>query len=265
MWLHAATELEFEARVATPFIFMLRPRSGWQQWVGREQYVLSPSVPAVEFTDPYGNLCQRMVAPPGHFAIRAAADVECADGVDEAPGAPFVEVQALPDEVLPYLLPSRYCESDRFSNMAQELVQGCLPGYDQCRAISNYISNTIRYTPGSSPVARSASEVNGVSDAVCRDVAHLGIALTRALSIPVRMVVGYLESLEPMDLHAWYEVFVGGRWYAFDPTREDLSGGRIAIAYGRDAADVAVYTQFGDPVALLSMEVAVTRLAGPPV
>lgn len=264
MWLHAATELEFEAMVPTPFILMLRPRSGWQQWVGREQYVLRPSVPAVEFTDPFGNLCQRIVAPAGRFGISAAADIECPDGADSAPGAPFVEVQMLPDDVLPYLLPSRYCESDRFFEQARDLVAGDLPGYDQCRAISAWIAETIRYTPGSSPVPRSACEINGVADAVCRDIAHLGIALTRALSIPARMVVGYLETLAPMDLHAWYEAFVGGRWYTFDPTRPDLRGGRVAIAYGRDAADVAVYTQFGDPVQLVSMRVAVERLPGPP-
>jgi transglutaminase-like putative cysteine protease len=264
MWLHASTRLEFDADVATPFLFMLRPRSGWQQWVGREQYVLSPSVPAVEFTDPFGNLCQRLVVPAGAFSIRASADIECADLADSAPGAPFVAVEALPEDVLPFLLPSRYCESDAFYEMALGLTAGCLPGWDQVHAIVEYIAETLRYTPGSGAIARSAREVNGCSDAVCRDMAHLGIALTRALSIPARMVVGYLEDLEPMDHHAWFEAFVGGRWFTFDPTQRNLSGGRVAIAYGRDAADVAVYTQFGDPVALLAMEVQVERMAHPP-
>lgn len=95
-------------------------------------------------------------------------------------------------------------------------------------------------------------------------MAHLGIALCRALSIPARLVVGYLETLQPMDLHAWFEAYVGGRWYTFDPTQDDLRGGRIAIAYGRDAADVAVYTQFGDPVTLFRMDVQVIRMSGPP-
>ena len=95
-------------------------------------------------------------------------------------------------------------------------------------------------------------------------MAHLGIALCRALAIPARMVVGYLEALQPMDLHAWFEAFVGGRWYTFDPTQVSRHGGRVAIAYGRDAADVAIYTQFGDPVELRRMDVSVQQLTGPP-
>ncbi|TGD74260.1 transglutaminase family protein [Mangrovimicrobium sediminis] len=264
MWLRASTRLQFDAKVDTPFILMLRPRSGWQQWVGREHYALAPSVPVVEFTDAFGNLCQRLVAPAGPFSILASADVECPPYVDAAPGAPFVEVQSLPEDVLPFLLPSRYCESDCFYQMAFELTEGCLPGWDQVNAIVEYVARTIRYTPGSGTLLRSAREVNGCADAVCRDLSHLSIALTRALSIPARMVVGYLEPLTPMDLHAWFEAFVGGRWYTFDPTQKNLNGGRVAVAYGRDAADVAIFTQFGDPVPLVSMEVNVQQTSAPP-
>lgn len=264
MWLRASCLLEFNASVATPFLFMLRPRSGWQQWVGREEYLLSPSVPVVEFTDPFGNLCQRLVAPAGPFSIRTSADIESAEASDTAPGAHFVEVQELPEGTLPFLLPSRYCESDRFTQMASSLVAGRVSGYDQCTRIVNYIRETIQYVPGSGQQIISAAEVNEQSQAVCRDLAHLGIALCRALSIPARLVVGYLASLEPMDLHAWFEAYVGGRWYTFDPTQDDLRGGRVAIGYGRDAADVAVYTQFGAPVTLLRMEVSVDRLSTPP-
>jgi transglutaminase-like putative cysteine protease len=94
-------------------------------------------------------------------------------------------------------------------------------------------------------------------------MAHLGIACCRSLSIPARMVVGYLEGLEPMDLHAWFEAYVGGRWYTFDATQQGQQGGRVAIAYGRDAADVAIYTQFGDPVDLLRMDIKVERISAP--
>ena len=263
MWMRATCLLDFNIPVSTPFVFMLRPRSGWQQWVGREQYVLSPSVPAFEFTDPFGNLCQRLVAPPGRFSVHTSVDVESAEVSDAAPGAHFVEVQQLPDETLPFLLPSRYCESDRFSQMAASVVAGYAPGYDQCMAIVRYIRETTRYTPGEGQQIISACEVNEKSQAVCRDMAHLGIACCRALSIPARMVVGYLENLQPMDLHAWFEAYVGGRWYTFDPTQQSLQGGRVAIAYGRDAADVAVYTQFGDPVELVNMNVSVHRVAAP--
>lgn len=264
MWLQTSCSLEFNAAVATPFIFMLRPRSGAQQWVAREQYVLSPSVTAVEFTDQFGNLCQRLVSPAGPFSIRTSADVQAPDSTDAAPGAPFVEVNQLPAETLPFLLPSRYCESDRFTQMAASIAAGWAPGYDQCTAIVNYVRDTVQYVAGEGQQIISAVEVQQRSHAVCRDMSHLGMALCRALSIPARMVVGYLETLQPMDLHAWFEAYVGGRWYTFDPTQSDLNGGRIAIAYGRDATDVAVYTQFGDPVELLQMSVHVSRLASPP-
>ncbi|TWT99849.1 Transglutaminase-like superfamily protein [Botrimarina colliarenosi] len=264
MWLHASCLLEFDSSTPTPFILMLRPRSGAQQWVAREQYVLTPSVPAVEFTDPFGNLCQRLVAPMGRFSIRTSADIEAADAADTGYGLPFIEVQSLPDETLPFLLPSRYCESDRFTMMAASLAMGWAPGYNQCAAIVDYIRGALQYVPGSGQQIISATEVNQRTEAVCRDMAHLGIALCRALAIPARMVVGYLESLQPMDLHAWFEAYVGGRWYTFDPTQPNLEGGRVAIAYGRDAADVAVYNQFGDPVDLLRMEVEVVRLASAP-
>lgn len=265
MWLHASCSLEFHIPVPTPFLLMLRPQSGWQQWVAREQYVLSPSVPVNEFTDMFGNLCQRLVAPSGYFNVHTSVDIETAETYDTAAGAPFVEVQQLPDEALPFLYPSRYCESDRFTQMARSIVAGRAAGYDQCSAIVDYIRNTIRYTPGTGQQIISAAELNQVGSGVCRDMAHLGIACCRALSIPARMVVGYLESLEPMDLHAWFEAYIGDRWYTFDPTQNDLRGGRIAIAFGRDAADVAIYTQFGDPVELLNMQVHVERMPGPPL
>ena len=263
MWFHTSCLLEFNAEVATPFLLMLRPRSGGQQWISREEYLLTPSVPAEEFTDPFGNLCQRLVAPAGPFSIFTSADVSTADSCDSAPGAFFIPVQELPEETLPFLLPSRFCESERFTDMASSIVEGAAPGYDQCSAIVKYIRETLAYTPGTGQLIISASEVNEHSEAVCRDLAHLGIALCRALSIPTRMVVGYLATLNPMDLHAWFEAYVGGRWYTFDPTQHDLHGGRIAIAYGRDAADVAIYTQFGDPVELLRMEVRVEQMSRP--
>ncbi len=264
MWLHASCCLEFNVTVPTPFLLMLRPRSGLQQWVAREQYVLSPSVPVVEFTDLFGNLCQRLVSPVGHFIVRSSVDIETADRHDSFPGAQFIEVQNLPDETLPFLLPSRYCESDRFTDMSRSIVSGCNPGYDQCAAIVEYIRNTVRYTPGSGQSIISAAEVNELGSGVCRDMAHLGIACCRALSIPARLVVGYLETLEPMDLHAWFEAYIGHRWYTFDPTQNNLNGGRITIAIGRDAADVAIYTQFGNPVELSNMTVDISKMAGSP-
>ncbi|MDF1762698.1 MAG: transglutaminase family protein [Oleibacter sp.] len=263
MWLNTSCDLEFNIPVATPFVLMLRPRSGSQQWIAKEEYVLTPSVSAVEFTDSFGNLCQRLVAPPGYFSIHTSVTIETADYSDTSPGAPFVEVQNLPDDTLPFLHPSRYCDSDRFTEMASSLVVGHTPGYDQCEAIVNYIRNAIEYTPGQGQQIINASEVNQQGFGVCRDMAHLGIACCRALSIPARMVVGYLEGLEPMDLHAWFEAYVGNRWYTFDSTQTSYEGGRVAIAFGRDAADVAIYTQFGSPVELQNMIVQVDQISAP--
>lgn len=264
MWLNASCSLEFTIPVSTPFLLMLRPRSGWNQWVARESYLFSPSVSAVEFTDPFGNLCQRLVAPAGQFSVQTTVNIETAEASDVNFGAPFIEVQNLPEDTLPFLYPSRYCEADRFTEMAAQLTSGQAPGYDQCAAIVNYIQNAVRYAPGMGQEIISATEVNERGVGVCRDLAHLGIACCRALSIPARLVVGYLETLEPMDLHAWFEAFVGNRWYTFDPTQSTEQGGRIVIGFGRDAADVAVYTQFGDPVTLLNMDVRVNRMSAPP-
>ncbi|MBC8209472.1 MAG: transglutaminase family protein [Gammaproteobacteria bacterium] len=248
MWLRTSCDLTFDISAPTPFILMLRLRSGAQQWVASEEYRLRPSVPVYEFTDSYGNLCQRLTAPPGAFAVYTSANVRTSDQVDQAPGAPFVEIEYLPDSVLSYLLPSRYCESDRFGQMATSISASYQPGYDQVKAIETWLRLNIRYVPGSSDIPVSASEVNARQSGVCRDLSHLGIALCRSLSIPARLVVGYLYGLEPMDLHAWFEAYVGGRWYTFDATQAQLHGGYVAIGYGRDAADVAIYNQFGPSV-----------------
>jgi transglutaminase-like putative cysteine protease len=264
MRLRTTCNLEYQTGDYTPLILILRPRGGMQQWVAREAYTLSPSVAVEEYTDIFGNLCQRLVAPAGAFSVRTSADVMTADGVDKAPGALFVEIQNLPAPVLLYLLPSRYCESDRFGDLSRDIVDGVPPGYDQVSRISDWIRNSLRYTPGSSAFPLSAVEVNAQRDGVCRDLAQSGIAPCRSISIPARLVVGFLYGLEPMDLHAWFEAYVGGRWYTFDPTEKVIRGGRIAVAYGRDAADVAVYHQFGPPAVFSSMDVRVELLAGPP-
>lgn len=260
MWLSTGCDISFDVGTPTPFILMLRPRSGQHQWVARESYTIKPSVPVFEYTDTYGNLCQRLIAPPGDFSIRTSADIMTADQIDVNPGAPFEEIQNLPNDVLTYLLPTRYCESDRFIDLGREIVSGVAPGYDQVSAIENWIRRNIRFNPDSIHFQLSAVEVNQQQEGVCRELAHLGIALCRGLCIPARMVVGYLHGLKPMDFHAWFEAFVGGRWYTFDPTQPGPRGGRVTIAYGRDAADVAVFTQFGPALYPKEMSVRVEKL-----
>lgn len=267
MRLETGCQINFEADEPTPLILMLRPRSGLGQWIVQEEYELEPAVPVVEYADSYGNLCQRLVAPQGAFRVRTCACVETADEIDVQPGAPFIPVEHLPDGVLQFVLPSRYCQSDMVGNLALTIVGDAAPGYDQVEAIRHWIHTQISYQYGTSNASTSALDTIETRVGVCRDFAHLGIALCRSLNIPARMVVGYLHGLKPMDLHAWFEAFLGGgdgsfvagRWYMFDATQADARGNRVAIAYGRDAADVALATQFG-PMQLLSMQVWVTEL-----
>jgi transglutaminase-like putative cysteine protease len=254
MRLSAGCEISFEASAPTPAIFMLRPRSGYGQWVIREEYLLEPSVPVTEYTDSYGNLSQRLVVPAGTFQIRSIACVETADAIDVDYDATYVSAEALPESVLQFLLPSRYCQSDQVGDLASEIVADTAPGYGQVETIRQWIQSNITYEYGTSDASTSAIDTARSRIGVCRDFTHLGIALCRSLNIPARMVVGYLYQLDPMDLHAWFEAYVGDRWYTFDATQKEPRGNRITIAYGRDAADVALCTQFG-PMQLQEMRV----------
>jgi transglutaminase-like putative cysteine protease len=254
MQLNAGCELLFEAQGPTPLVLMLRPRSGAGQWIMREEYQITPAVYVTEFSDMYGNLCQRVVAPQGPFSIHFSATVQTTDAIDVAPGAPYTPVEDLPDDVLHYTLPSRYCQSDQLGNLASQITENAEPGYDQAEAIRSWIFENVRYEYGTSDASTSAVDTAKTRVGVCRDFTHLGISLCRALNIPARMVVGYLYQLDPMDLHAWFEAYVDGRWYTFDATQQQPRGNRITVAYGRDAADVAFTTQFG-PMTLNEMKV----------
>jgi transglutaminase-like putative cysteine protease len=258
--LHASCTISFDVTIPTPMTLVLRPRSGPNQWVTRESYRLTPLVQVFEVTDGFGNLNQRLVAPVGEFEIHTSADVIIEDEPQPAENASFVQVPSLPGDVLTYLLPSRYCESDRFGDMATEIVGEHKAGYAQVAAITKWVHNNIRNVPISSTYPVSAIEVNERREGVCRDLAQISIAMCRALCIPARLVVGYLHGLEPMDLHAWFEAFVGKRWYTFDPTSLTSGSPRIAIAHGRDSTDVAIYNQYGPLLLPDTITVAVERL-----
>jgi transglutaminase-like putative cysteine protease len=260
MRLQASCHLELSVSCPTPFILMLKPRSGAQQSITHEEYSLSPAIEAFEFIDDAGNLCQRLVAPSGGFSVYTSAQVITADSVDTAPQAPFVEIQNLPEDILKYLLPSRYCESDRFGEMATAITAHRIPGYDQVAEIEYWLQQYIQYAPSSSELPLSPTEVNNNRIGACRDLSHLGIALCRSISIPARMVVGYLYDLEPMELHAWFEAYIADRWYTFDATQYNNRGGYVSMGYGRDAADVAIYNQFGPAVFPIQQRVQLMRL-----
>ena len=260
MKLRVSCSLRFQILEPSVLILMLRPFRGIQQWINREVYIIKPVIPMIESTDSFGNSLQRLMVPVGNFLIYTSTDVIVADRIDLAPGKYFVEIQHLPNNVLPFLLPSRYCESDRFGDLAREITNNTQPGYDQVSKINEWVQDSIQYIPGSSDFPLSAVEVHLCGHGVCRDLAQVAIALCRSISIPARLVVGYLYGLQPMDLHAWFEAYIGDRWYTFDPTQIEPRGGRVIIAFGRDAADVAIFHQFGSGCLLNSMDVHVDLL-----
>ena len=257
MRLDASCEITFQTDSFVPAILMLRPRSGWGQWVSREEYSIQPRVPIVEFTDIFGNLCQRVVIPPGVTTLRACCTADTPDEVDVDANAGYIWPQNLPEGVLHFLYPSRYCPSDQLAELAGQIVQGVTPGWQQAEAIRSWMHTHVEYRYGTSTPATTAVDTAQTRAGVCRDFAHLGIALCRALNIPARMVVGYALKLAVPDIHAWFEAYVGGRWFVFDGSSARTVGNRIAIGYGRDATDVAFVTQFG-PLALTSLTVSVT-------
>ncbi|MCD9028818.1 lasso peptide biosynthesis protein [Luteimonas sp. BDR2-5] len=245
MRLQAGCELLVEAETDCPVVAMLRPRSGEAQWLASGAYRFDPHVMPTEYVDAFGNLCQRFVVPGGRMTIRVELEVETEGAIAVTDHAPPTPPAALPDDVLQYLLPSRYCPSDKTFDQAQGIVAQAAPGYAQVEAIRRWIRSHIVYRYGESNPSTDAMDTLLHGAGVCRDYAHIGIMFCRALRIPARMVVGYLHGLEPMDLHAWFEAYLDGRWYTFDATQDAPRGGRIVIAYGRDAADVAFLTNYG--------------------
>jgi transglutaminase-like putative cysteine protease len=263
MKLKAGCELQLSAPSPVPLVAMLRPRSGAAQWVISERYELAPFVKAIEYVDSFGNLCQRLTAPAGKFRILTEVMIEVNDSITVGHGTSPTPWPELPDSALQFLLPSRYCPSDTMEKLAKDITAGESPGYDQAEAIRAWIRRNIEYRYGVSNGSTSATETLRDRAGVCRDFSHIGMSLCRALRIPSRMAVGYLYQLDPMDLHAWFEAFVDGRWYTFDATQKEPKGGRITIAYGRDAADVALITELGE-LKTDSMRVWVDQLSEDP-
>lgn len=209
-------------------------------------------VPMNLFLDHYGNLCRRFVAPAGGVLIEAsgiAHDDGHPDAVER--GAVETRPEHLPDDVMMYLLGSRYCETDKLSNMAWSLFGGLQPGWDRVQAIVDFVHNHITFNYAFANATRTATGAFEEKIGVCRDFAHLAVALCRCLNIPARYCNGYLGDIgvpkdpAPMDFSAWFEVWLGGRWYTFDARHNKPCIGRIVIARGRDATDVAMVNSFG--------------------
>lgn len=248
--------MAFEAPWPIPAVLLLSPQSGLGQHVISEELAIDPPVAIRDARDSYGNLAKRVVFPTGRTTVVSSAVVDTADEIDVDVTVPRADISEVPDWVIEFTLPSRYCESDTLGSWAMEITSGLMPGYPQVDAIRVWIHDHLRYEYGTSAPTTSARETLASGAGVCRDFAHLGIALCRALQIPARMVVGYLHELDPMDQHAWFEAYLGDRWFTFDATQDEPKGNRVTIAYGRDAADVAFVTQFG-PLELTEMGVRV--------
>jgi transglutaminase-like putative cysteine protease len=205
-----------------------------------------PIMPLETYLDAFGNLCTRLEAPPGPIRITA-------DGLLEDSGVPERElwqaretpIASLPHDALMYLLPSRYCESDRFGPLAWELFGKTEDRAEQVRLICRWVDENVAYLPGSTDGRTSAWDVWQSRKGVCRDYTHLSIALCRALSIPARYVGGYAVGLEPMNFHACFEAYLGGGWRLFDPTDSIAPGLIVAATRGRDAASAGLTTIFG--------------------
>jgi len=248
MLIHASSYFEMQTTCLVPGIFMVRARSAPNQLILEEKFTFTPQVTGSDYIDGYGNIAMRLLIPAGESTLESSVIAECPETIDVNMDAAYIPIELLPDNVLQFLLPSRYCESDKVTDIATAITGGIQPGYAQVECIRQWVHANFTRQYGTTNSTTSALDVLQTRMGVCRDFTHAAIALCRNLDIPARMVAGYLLGLEPMDLHAWFEAYVGDRWYTFDALMDQPKGGRIVMAYGRDAADVAFASHFGNVV-----------------
>jgi transglutaminase-like putative cysteine protease len=239
-------------RVAMTAVLDVHP-SRRKDLLESDQLLITPDVPVELFTDLFGNRCYRFVAPGGPLRLSSRTSiVDSGDLDDYAPDAPEVPVEQLPSDVLRYLLGSRYCEVDLLTQTAADLF-GSLPhGWRRVEAVCSWVHHHLRFGYQFADATRTAFAAyqNGVG--VCRDFQHLAIAFCRSLNIPARYVTGYLGDIgvpampDPMDFSAWFEAYLGDRWWTFDARHNRRRVGRIVIGRGLDATDVAITTSFGE-------------------
>jgi transglutaminase-like putative cysteine protease len=213
---------------------------------------VEPWVPIDVFTDSFGNLCSRLVAPAGNLRLSCSTVIEDSGELDAVDyQAPQHPIQDLPPEVLRFLFASRYCEVDRFGDIAQELFGYTQPGWSRVQQICGWVYNSVTFGYHLARPTKTALEVYTERGGVCRDFQHLAITFCRCMGIPARYATGYLGDIgvppsdTPMDFSAWFEVYLGNRWWTFDARHNQPRIGRVLIATGRDAADVAITTSFG--------------------
>ncbi len=234
-----------------------------------ERVVTTPPVETSIYYDLAGNTCRRFVAPAGDFTIWSDGTIEDSGEPDpQITDAQEVPVRDIPDAALVYLLGSRYCETDRLSQIAWDLFGHMQPGWSRVQAVCDYVNDRIRFDYQKAKSTRTAFETYEERVGVCRDYAHLAIAFCRCLNIPARYVNGFLGDIgvsimAPDDFSAWMEVYLGGQWVTFDPRNNTPRIGRIIVARGRDAADVPLINSFG-PHTLKSFRVWTYDVTGLP-
>jgi transglutaminase-like putative cysteine protease len=259
MKIRAGYEITYECSQPTPLVLLLSVHPSRMGDLTTPHHIaFNPSAAAHEYRDNFDNICTRVIAPTGLLTVSTDFVVSDSGAPDiVAADARQVPVQDLPDEVLIYLLGSRYCDTDHLSNMAWSMFGKGRTGWARVQAICDYVHERLTFGYQHASATRTAWDGFREQRGVCRDFAHLAITLCRCMNIPARYCTGYLGDIgipavpEPMDFSAWFEVYLDGRWYTFDARHNTPRIGRILMAHGRDATDVALSTSFGQ-----------TRLAG---
>ena len=253
MIIRAGYDIAFHCQQETPMVLMLSVHPSRQADLLSEHIVrLSNDIVSRDYVDSFGNVCTRLVAPPGLLEVRNQFLIRDGGLPDEvAPHARQLAVDELPDDTLRHLMGSRYCDTQKLSELAWSLFAGIEGGWQKVQAICDYVHDHLEFGYHHARCDRTASESHAERRGVCRDFAHLAVTLCRCMNIPARYCTGYLGDIgvprdpAPMDFSAWFEAYLGGRWYTFDARHNLPRIGRIVIARGRDAADVAISTGFG--------------------
>ena len=253
MRIRAGFELSYQCYQPTPMLLMvtLHP-SRAPDLITQGAITYSAGTQVDTYQDGFGNICTRVLAPPGLLTLSTDFLIEDSGQRDEInPDALQHAVEHLPSEVMVFLLGSRYCETDRLSQVAWALFGHIPTGWDRVVAITNFVHHHIRFDYQLARCTRTAWEAYQERVGVCRDFAHLAVAFCRCMNIPARYCTGYLGDIgvppidAPGDFSAWFEVYLGGRWWTFDARHNVRRIGRILMARGRDATDVAISTVFG--------------------
>jgi transglutaminase-like putative cysteine protease len=252
MRIHAGFQVVYDSPLPVPMLLSLSVHPSRRGDLETPDWVRTdPAVDVRQYLDLYGNICSRVLAPAGRFAISADFVIRDSGLVDAyAPDAIQIAAHNLPDDVLLYLLGSRYCETDRLTDLAWSLFAAEPLGWPRVQAICDFVHDHIQFDYQAARPTKGAFEAYSERRGVCRDYAHLAIAFCRCMNIPARYCTGYLGDIGVpivgvMDFSAWFEVYLGARWYAFDARNNVPRIGRVLIARGRDAADVPIANTFG--------------------